>query len=65
MTSYLEPLMGISPNSKGMIPGWSSTRNVQIVSVGCISRSQGQKIGFQNAIFKLPKLYKLCPCGQN
>jgi len=25
---------------------------VQFVPVGCISRSQGQKIGFQNAIFK-------------
>jgi len=25
---------------------------VQTVSVGCISRSQGQKIGFQNATFK-------------
>jgi len=24
----------------------------QIIPVGCISRSQGQKIGFQNAIFK-------------
>jgi len=35
-----------------MIPGWSSTKVVQIVPVGCISRSRGQKIGFQNAIFK-------------
>jgi len=35
-----------------MIPGWSSTKVVQIVPVGCISRSWGQKIGFQNAIFK-------------
>jgi len=35
-----------------MIPGWSPTKVVQIVPVGCISRSQGQKIGFQNAIFK-------------
>ena len=22
MTSYLEPLMGILPNSTGMVPGW-------------------------------------------
>jgi len=33
-------------------PWWSPTKVVQIVPVGCISRSQGQKIGFQNAIFK-------------
>jgi len=33
---------------------------VQTVPVGCISRSQGQKIGFQNAIFKnlLARNYK-------
>jgi len=71
-----------------MIPGRSPTKVVQIVPVGCISRSQGQKIGFQNAILKnllvwsykaqsfniwyiassrgpLPKLFKLCPWGQN
>jgi len=35
-----------------MIPGWSPTKVVQIVPVGCISMSRGQKIGFQNAIFK-------------
>ena len=34
------------------IPRWSSTKVFQTVPVGCISRSQGQKIGFQNAIFK-------------
>jgi len=68
--------------------GWSPTKVVQIVPVGCISRSQCQEIGFQNAIFKnllvwnykaqsfhiwyiassrgpLPKLFKLCPWGQN
>ena len=74
----------------GMVPGWSPTctKVVQIVPVGCIRRSRGQKIGFQNAIFKnllvwnynaqsfhiwyivssggpLPKLFKLCPWGQN
>jgi len=35
-----------------MIPRCSSTKVVQTVSVGCISRSRGQKIGFPNAIFK-------------
>jgi len=35
-----------------MIPGRSPTKIVQTVPVGCISRLQGQKIGFQNAIFK-------------
>ena len=35
-----------------MIPGWSPIKVVQTVPVGCISRSRGQKIGFQNAIFK-------------
>ena len=71
-----------------MIPRSSSTKVVQTVSVGCISRSRGQNTGFQNAIFKnllvwnfkaqsfyiwyialsrgpLPKLFKLCPWGQN
>jgi len=44
--------MGIWPISTGMVPGWSSTKIVQMVLIGCIRRSQGQKIGFQNAIFK-------------
>ena len=80
--------MGIWPNSTGMVPGWSPTKVVQMVLIGCISRSRGQKIGFQNAILKnllvwnymaqsfhiwykasskgsLPKLFKLCPWGQN
>jgi len=48
----LEPLIGILPNSTGMVPGWSPTVIVHMVLIGCISRSQGQKIGFQNAIFK-------------
>jgi len=51
-TSSLEPLMVICPNSTGMIPGWSPTKFVQMVLIGCISRSRGQQIGFQNAIFK-------------
>jgi len=76
------------PNFTGMIPGWSPIKVVQTVPVGCISRSRGQKIVFQNTIFKtllvrnykaqrfhiwyiasfrgpLPKLFKLCPLGQN
>jgi len=78
----------IWPNFTGMIPGWSPIKVVQTVPVGCISKSQGQKIGFQNAIFQnllvrnykaqsfhiwylassrgpVPKLFKLCPWGQN
>ena len=41
--------MGILPNSTGMVPGWSPTKIVQMVLIGCKSRSQGQKKGFQNA----------------
>jgi len=52
MASSLEPLMGILPDSSGMVPEWSPTKVVQIVLVGCISRSRGQKIGFQNAVLK-------------
>ena len=80
--------MVICLNITGMVPGWSPTKTVQMVLIGCICRSRGQKIGFQNAIFKnllvwnnkaqrfhiwyiassrgpLPKLFKLCPWGQN
>jgi len=87
-SSPLKPLIGFWPNFTGMIPGWSPTKVVKRVLIGCISRSRGQKIGFQNAIFKnllvwkyktqsfyiwyiassrgpLPKLFKLCPWGQN
>ena len=38
--------MGIWPNFTGKIPGWSPIKVVQTVPVGCISRSQGQQIGF-------------------
>ena len=41
------------PNFTGMIPGWSPTKVVQTVLIVCISRSWGQKIGFQNAISKV------------
>ena len=44
--------MVICPNSTGMVPGLSPTKIVQMVLIGCICRSRGQKIGFQNAIFK-------------
>jgi len=80
--------MRILPNSTRMVPGWPPTEIVQMVLIGCISRSRGQNIGFQNAIFNkllvwnyeaqsfniwyiassrgpLPKLFKLCPLGQN
>ena len=57
MTSSLEPLMGILPNSTGMVPGWSPTEIVQMVLIGCISRSRGQKLGFQNATFKIPLVW--------
>jgi len=35
-----------------MIPGCFPITVVQTVPVGCISRSRGQKLGFQNAFFK-------------
>ena len=46
MPSYLEALMGIRPNSTEMVPGWSPTKIVQMVLIGCISRSRGQKNRF-------------------
>ena len=51
-------LMGIWPNSTGMVPDWSLTLIVQMVLIGCVSMSRGQEIGFRNAIFK-----NLCVCG--
>ena len=38
MTSFLEPLMGMWPNSIGMVPGWPPTKIVQMVLIGWISR---------------------------
>jgi len=52
MTSYIEPLMGISPNSTAMVPEWSPTKIIKMVLISCINRSRGQKIGFQYATFK-------------
>jgi len=46
-TSSIESLMGT-----GIVPGWSLTDIVEMNLIGCISRSRGQKICFQNAIFK-------------
>ena len=51
-SSSPNPLMEIWPNSTGMILGCSPTQIVQTVLIGCISKSQGQKIAFQNAVFK-------------
>ena len=51
-SSPLKPLIGFWLNFTGMIPGWSPTKVVQMVLIGCICRSRGQKAGFQNAIFK-------------
>jgi len=44
--------MSFWPNSTGMIPVWSPTKLDQMVLIGCISKSRGQTLGFQNAIFK-------------
>ena len=51
-TSSLKPLIGFCQNFTGIIHWWSPTKVVQIVLIGCISRSRGQKVGFQNEIFK-------------
>jgi len=39
-------------NPTGMVSGWSPTKIVQMVLIGCISRSWGKNIGLQIAIFK-------------
>jgi len=51
-TSSLKPLIGFWPNFTGLIPGWPLTKVVQTVPVSCLDRSRGQKIDFQNAIFR-------------
>jgi len=51
--------MGIGPNMTGMVTGWSPTKIVQMVLIGCISRSLGQKIGFHNATLKKSSCLKL------
>jgi len=61
---FFEPLMGIWLNSTG-VPGWSPTKIVQMVLIGCISRSQGKKRFSASSRGPLPKLFKLCPWGQN
>ena len=42
-----------------MIPGWSPIKIVQTVPVGCISRSQGQYIGFSKCNFQKSSCLKL------
>jgi len=51
MTSSLEPLMGIWPNSTGLVP--DNTKSIQMVLIVCISRSLGQKLGFQMQFSKI------------
>jgi len=52
-------LIGFLSNFTGMVPGWSPTKVVQMVLIGCISMSRGQKTGFQNATIKnLVRNYK-------
>jgi len=48
--------MGIWPNSTGMVSGWSPTKIVQMVLIGCISRSLGQKKRFSKGIFQKSSL---------
>ena len=84
-TSSLKPLIGFWLNFTGMISGWSLTKVVQTVPVGCLSRSQGIFFSKFSKFFlavstrprafifwyiapsrgPLPKLFKLCPWGQN
>jgi len=45
--------MGILPNSAGMIPGWSPTKIIQMVLIGCKSRSHGSILGLQKSCLKL------------
>jgi len=53
---FLNRLWKIEVNR--MVPGWSPTKNVQMVLISCISKSRGKKIGFQNAIFKTLLVWK-------
>jgi len=46
------PLKWVWPNSTRMVSGWSPTKIVQMVLIGCISMSWCQTLGFPNAIFK-------------
>jgi len=59
MISYFEPLMGILPNSTERLPAWSSTKIVEMVLIGCISRSRGQYIGFFKCNFQKSSCLKL------
>ena len=60
MTSPHKSLMGIPPNSTGMIPGWTPIKSVQTFLIGCLSMSRCKKIGSQTVIFETsfcPKLH--------
>jgi len=50
MTSSLEPLNKWEFDQAQQ--ELSPTKIIQMVLIGCISRSRGQKLGFQNAILK-------------
>ena len=52
--------MVIWPNSTGLVPGWSPTNIVQMVLIGCICRSRGQKIGCQPSIIRIYKMQCTC-----
>ena len=59
MTSNIEPLMGISPNSTEMVPEWSPIEIVQMVLISCINRSRGKKNRFSKCIFQKSSCLKL------
>jgi len=67
MTSSLAPLMGIWPNSTGMIPGWSPKKLVHMVLICCISKlmkgkATGSKSRFSKCTFQKSFCLKLqCP----
>ena len=42
-TFSLKPFIRFWPNFTGMIPGWSLTKVVQTIPVGCLSRSRGNR----------------------
>jgi len=55
----LKPLIGFWPNFTGMFPRCSSNKFVQMVPVGCISRSRGQKNRFLKCNFQTSSCPKL------
>jgi len=59
MHSFHESLIGICPNSTGMVPGLFSSKIVQMVLIGCICRSWGQKDRFSKCNFQKSSFLKL------